>query len=70
MTTWNSHNLAINVHRSKFLLVTNVPTTQIGRHEFAWKDLTDKKPAITAILLIQICCILLRENELRLSILG
>ena len=45
MTTWNSHNLAINVHRSKFLLATNVPTTQIGRHEFAWKDLTDEKPA-------------------------
>ena len=45
MTTWNSHNLAINVHRSKVLLATNVPTTQIGRHEFAWKDLTDEKPA-------------------------
>ena len=45
MTTWNLHNLAINVHRSKFLLATNVPTTQIGRHEFACKDLTDEKPA-------------------------
>ena len=37
--------MTINVHRSKFLSATNVPTTQIGRHEFAWKDLTDEKPA-------------------------
>ena len=37
--------MTINGHRSKFLSATNVPTTQIGRHEFAWKDLTDEKPA-------------------------